>query len=854
MTEESLTALVGGGKEVDQIEVQIGPQFLELFSEHMYSSPNKAFEELVSNSWDAGATVVHVGVPSPLNDESAAVWVLDNGVSMDIEGFRALWAVATSNKLAVDPVTNRPQIGKFGIGKLATYLLAHQLTYICKAEDGAIRAITMDYRMIDSAEPGRLHIDPVPLKVREVEEDDLREVLSSLGDGSMILDLLEKGVPRPDQDPEFEDEFRSPDPDVLAPSDTWTLAILTSLKPAGKAMVPGTIKWILRTALPLGESIVIVFNGERLPSSKVGKDVMDEWVLAPGLGIQSPTLRDGREVSISEGNNPVSHIAIEGIDGIVTGQVRLYADRISGGKSADVAPSNGFFVNILGRVINWDDPYFGLKNLNHSAWAKFRATVRADGLNAFLAVNREGVQETPQVEAFRAFLLSLFNKARAAYDAAAKAAWPDAGDVLTEQWGTVPLAPLRRVIAEGLVQPEVLPGFVDVRDVDDIVATRQQWEDATKTDPAQFISEVVLEELGSDQPMVVYQLKDRRIVVNKDHPFSREHGETHEQQLVLRDSALAEILTDAFMADLGIDPSMVEEVRSYRDEVLRLVARVRRRTGGQIAEMLLASTAHAKGFETILSDALEYLGFDVERKGASGEPEGVATAPITAGDSDQHESYSFTYDAKSSGKGKSKTGNIKTGTLEKHRKKFDADYILVVAPAFEKGGLEEECQSGEDRPGITPMRAQELGELLLLSAALGPLDLTEFRSLFSIHDPDAVSDWIKGLRTRLQAIPRLSLGALLRAIDAVGYDSPDALTTSVLAREIRQETDSDFPSRIDVTRVVQGLTILIPNVVRLSGDRILLAASADGIRDALRTQLAGIPSEFRFGLEESMDA
>ena len=58
----------------------------------------------------------------------------------------------------------RRPIGKFGVGKLATYLLAHELTYVCKAADGVIRAVTMDYRRIDD-DPKKtaLHIDPVPL-------------------------------------------------------------------------------------------------------------------------------------------------------------------------------------------------------------------------------------------------------------------------------------------------------------------------------------------------------------------------------------------------------------------------------------------------------------------------------------------------------------------------------------------------------------------------------------------------------------------------------------------------------------------------------------------------------------------
>ena len=37
------------------IDVRISYRIIELFSEGLYSSPNKAVEELVSNSWDAGA-------------------------------------------------------------------------------------------------------------------------------------------------------------------------------------------------------------------------------------------------------------------------------------------------------------------------------------------------------------------------------------------------------------------------------------------------------------------------------------------------------------------------------------------------------------------------------------------------------------------------------------------------------------------------------------------------------------------------------------------------------------------------------------------------------------------------------
>jgi Histidine kinase-, DNA gyrase B-, and HSP90-like ATPase len=141
------------GKVVGSIPVQLGTDFLAHFSEQLYSSPTKAFEELVANSWDAGARSVWIRFPDSLSDSDASVFVLDDGESMDVSGLRILWQVAHSDKRSRASAHQRPIIGKFGIGKLATYVLANKLTYICKAGDGVIRAVTMDYGSIKA--PGK---------------------------------------------------------------------------------------------------------------------------------------------------------------------------------------------------------------------------------------------------------------------------------------------------------------------------------------------------------------------------------------------------------------------------------------------------------------------------------------------------------------------------------------------------------------------------------------------------------------------------------------------------------------------------------------------------------------------------
>ena len=59
------------GSKIDKIKVHIRYRIIELFSAGLYSSPNKAFEELVCNSYDAFADKVSVFIPPDLSvDES----------------------------------------------------------------------------------------------------------------------------------------------------------------------------------------------------------------------------------------------------------------------------------------------------------------------------------------------------------------------------------------------------------------------------------------------------------------------------------------------------------------------------------------------------------------------------------------------------------------------------------------------------------------------------------------------------------------------------------------------------------------------------------------------------------------
>ncbi len=136
--------LQSAGSVREKIPVQLSYQIIHHFSEGLYTSPNKALEELVANSYDAFATHVDVVLPDNLSAADATIWVVDDGEAMDIKGFRELWLIGESGKRQPGRESSkRPPIGKFGIGKLATYVLAKHLTYVSK-RGGRYFAITMD--------------------------------------------------------------------------------------------------------------------------------------------------------------------------------------------------------------------------------------------------------------------------------------------------------------------------------------------------------------------------------------------------------------------------------------------------------------------------------------------------------------------------------------------------------------------------------------------------------------------------------------------------------------------------------------------------------------------------------------
>ena len=180
--------------------------------------------------------------------EKDTIVVIDDGESMDYTGLEELWFLGRSPKRTGGPdggeriVRGRRPIGKFGIGKLATYVLVRQLTYICRQGDEYL-AVTMDVGRVQGTleEPQHLELEVVNLSADQAERT-LRAVVT---DKTALNALFGKNAP-----------------------DHWTAAILASLREKAQEIKVGRLKWVLSTALPLNPGFKLWFNGDPLESSK----------------------------------------------------------------------------------------------------------------------------------------------------------------------------------------------------------------------------------------------------------------------------------------------------------------------------------------------------------------------------------------------------------------------------------------------------------------------------------------------------------------------------------------------------------------------------------------------------------
>ena len=740
------------GQEVERIPVHISYEIIHLFSEGLYKSPHKAIEELVTNSYDASAQRVHILLPEANQtgvNASRPLWVIDDGHGMDVEGFRQLWRIAESNKVGMIAQNGRSVIGQFGIGKLASYVLAWNLTHLSRVEDRFLLT-SMNFHNVTGQ---RLtDAEPISISLREVNEEVARVHLAEIEERD---------------DAAWEFMFGKDSNSV-----SWTAAALSDFKDLYHRLQAGTLKWVLSTGLPLHSDFQLWLNGTILSSSK-------------------ETMEPLKTVRIDK--------RVPGI-GPIKGTASIYEKTLTGGKSDQIARSNGFFIRVRKRVINLEDELFGLEAQNHSAWSRFALEVDADGLRDHLLSSREGVRESDATRAFRQELRGAFNSCRAAYDALNTQKALDLMQLLEESPSSWVYDPLLLSVINTTMSGSESFYVGSPRNIDD--SGTSQWldnfQDRIKEKP---FEKMIFRGFGENAPVVRYDPDDRNLVINADHPFINKLSDEGRRQRMARLFATSESLLEGQLQDHGIDRSVISSLLDDRDRALRLLAGYDVPTAQEVIRRLQHATYDSTALERATGAVFQLLGFKYQRKGGNAPgPDGVLTARLGR-QGDTVSDYKLVYDAKQSNQPSVPAEKVIMSSLEQFRVEWDADFGFFIAEKYqgeadETSKLNKQFATLEDGgKRLTILKVRHLQHLTKLHYRHG-VTLTELRTLFenacTISEVDV---WLTALEERLAAGGKIPLEVLLRCLEE-DQEDPNATPNIAVVRSRMTELKKFTPERL----------------------------------------------------------
>lgn len=740
------------GRPIRDIEINVDHAIVKHFSEHLYSSPNKAIEELVSNGFDALATRCYVYVPGEHVDSRVVVW--DNGISMDAEQIEAMWQIARSPKEALgsDRVVEadgrkRAVIGKFGIGKLASYAVGERISHICRTSDDRYLAVSVDYRTFTPVGPESLQTEAIP--TGDSGEQHLAPDTDAESDGEEFLrpTTSVREMTRVEAESAVREVLPSGEASAfMLKQPHWTMAIIDELRP-DKQLYPGRLSWVLGNGMPLRPDFQVwVEDTEVVPKlasnanttwaineSTVAETLKSVWADAVSEGEVSGTLDfdppplDADDYAAEEPGALEPAIVFPTI-GRVTATVRIFEDSLMGNRAER---SYGFFLIVRGRLVNPDDDKLFLHDPSFSTFYRSQYMIRADGVDAELLADRESLRrDTEMARELRVLQTALYRASRAAIS---KGDEVKANTVKPESRLPVRSRELfRDPMAALFSRSEVKPTSIDL--------------DEPKIDR---------KTLGEAEPLSRLEDATGHLQVNSSHPFyqvvEQQAGGGKKGAAVMRAVdlfAVAERLTEGFLYGLGLPDSQVHDVLEWRDKLFRSLALgYGRNADDAILELRAASVAGNTRFEDAVSDVFKRMGFSAERDGASGAKDVVVVAPIGPGH------RTFIIEAKGSA---TSVENVTAAVASaaSHRDKVEgAAHAIIVArdfAGFEKKddpAVLQECRAVGGVSLVTVETIVMLYEALMKYAY--PLDLI-MDALFELETPTEKMNRVRELEKPLQ--------------------------------------------------------------------------------------------------------
>ncbi len=805
------------GIKVGQIDVELSYRIIELFSGGLYSSPNKAFEELITNSYDADASHVGVGVPSDIvNDDF--LWVLDNGCGMDSAGLRDLWRIGESRKRSDKNNSRRMQIGQFGIGKLATFILANKLTYVSK-KSGIYRAVTMDYSRLNKRSN---RAEVVQLDERTLSESEARSLIEqyvkSKGEDIAPFKLFGKKA-----------------------AESWTFSLMSILKPRANEIKIGRLKWILRTALPLNPRFRLLLNGTWLESSKVTVKEDKKWIF--GVNDKAVEQNSKYKAWAEQGKKGVSLPNLPKVHGEMT----LYKESLATGKSEVLARSHGIFLMVRNRLINLDEPLLsGMGPFAHGAFNRTRIVVHADELDHLITSTRESIKESPAYTDLKQYLTRKFSELHKYWlqKTEEKERAKDVPYKLSVASYALTRGPLfysAQQLELGNVKNALLmtvPNYENQDEGDAFILALQNELESEKG----IIHAYEEDYISPSLPMCKLDFLNRTVHVNMFHPFVIFWLDSANDMVSIQLLATAEILYEAQMIEANIDDDTRMLLIKKRDKTLREIASSDKSNPATVAQMISDSEQDSSKLEDAVVAAFNCLGFDAARIGGKGEPDGIAYAHLGKSDG-VASSYTITLEAKSTTHPKVQTGNISISNIDNHRNHYNAQYAVVIAVEY---------QGKDDEDSVINIEAEKFSQHVTLLTTLdliklvtisGPkqISLADLRDLFeTCATPGESSKWITKIESKdVEKPPYIEI--LETAYDMQKRDTERPTISSIrVSNEILQKS-----SNRQITSWVEILERQLPSFISLDDEIISLNTSPDKIMKELQKINSNLPFEYR---------
>jgi hypothetical protein len=800
---------------VDEVSLNIDYNIIQHFSQHLYGSPNKAIEELVANAFDAMATKVFVYIPGRYATNAVVVW--DNGLSMDVEGLKSLWWIARSPKMTQPnrlgrraSVEDRLIIGKFGIGKLASYAVGHRITHLCKS-GGSYHLVSIDYTLVGEE---RDHPEvALTSPIKELTEDAARAYVTAL----------------------FSERPRSVD--EIFNEDSWTLALIEELK--GRRLTEARLKWVVGNGMPLRPDFGVFVNDVAVVPKLARDGAVRAWTFGDEEFVAALTGKWAEAVKRSAVEGELRFVSFAGLDpaasdeevpavvfpelGTAWGTTTLYDRSLDLGKADDEGRSYGFFILVRGRLINPDDDKLFLSEPSFGTFYRSQFVINADGLDEDLLADRERLSvETPRARELAVlqqtmYLLARKEQARADEVAVEQEAITYRLPVRSREFYREPIAAL---LAESVVPPEPF----------DIASIGLERESQDAEGPiARLNAERGVFELNVLHPY--YQVLEKRFGTGRlAQEFRREY------ELI----AVSEVLFKGFLREAGLPIQRIDQIVDWRDGLLRSLASLRRDTLPELSDRLVdASYRGGKDFENAIADVLRAMGLIAERDGASGKKDGLFVA--SAG----QQSYRFTFEAKGS-VGQIANDDAEISGASAHRESAGAAHAVVFAREFAGFArsadpqILKECRAQDGRVSIMTVEAL-LSLLRVVWRYSYPVELLQ--DIFTAVETPA--EKMARIENLGQPTTDFDYRAFIESVYA--YQVAKAGGTALVpCRAIYNEEPwhSRFPEYDDFRLKVTALaTVAFPVVVYdLDSDTVVLHQSPDHIVNAIHLRFEGEPS------------